>query len=298
MSFARVAAIAVAASLFWWGGSAYAAGPLRAFHVGLWSGGAYIDDRTGGFTHCSAGVAYDSGINMFVLVTGGYRWWLGFINPKWSLTPDVHLPVELRVDKGAPFARVAIVPSGQLLLVLLPDNSRLIDAFRHSSELSLVAERETFFFKLSDTSAVMDKLTGCVRISVALETRAPSPPPTSASASSATKEPATGDGALSETSSPAAIGTSRVSRRFAGAGDAGTTRDFAELGGRNPALTCGAAGSRLGRPGGARIARYAPVLGFYGVRDAGPTRHGVGSKRAERCGRAAILGSGFGHPGS
>jgi hypothetical protein len=204
MFFARIAAAVVVASILGCG-LAHAAGPLRAFKLGFWSGGAYTDDRSGGFTHCSAGVAYDSGINLFVLVTGGYRWWLGFINPHWAFTPDARLPVELRLDRGTPFARVATVPSGQLLLVPLPDNSRLIDRFRRSSQLNLIAEKEAFFFKLSDTSAVMDELTGCVRTSVAFETHAPSaPPPTSASAESETKMAAAGAPALSATPSAAA----------------------------------------------------------------------------------------------
>lgn len=187
MFFARIAAIVAAASVLW-GGSASAAGPLRAFQVGLWSGGAYTDDRTGDFTHCSAGVAYDSGINMFVLVTGSYRWWLGFINPQWALAPNTRLAVELRLDDGPPFARAATVPSGQLLLVPLPDNSRLLDTFRRSSRMELNAERESFLFKLSNTSGVMDELDGCVRRSVALEARASStPPPTAASAASEVK---------------------------------------------------------------------------------------------------------------
>ena len=68
MSFARIAAVA-AAALVAWCATANAGGPLRPFKQGFWSGGAYTDDRTGAFTHCSAGVAYDSGINLFVLVT-------------------------------------------------------------------------------------------------------------------------------------------------------------------------------------------------------------------------------------
>jgi len=221
MSFARIAAIAVVASVLWCG-SVHAAGPLRAFQVGLWSGGAYTDDRTGDFTHCSAGVAYDSGINMFVLVTGGSRWWLGFINPRWAFTPNASLPVELRLDGGTPFARVATVPSGQLLLVPLPDNSRLIDTFRRASQLNLIAERETFFFKLSDTFAVMDELTGCVRRS--LETHAPSSlPPTSASAESETKVPAAGARTSSATPSPAAAPPTAASEMPAPAQAAGAT---------------------------------------------------------------------------
>src|SRR5215472_10107717 len=50
-----------------------AAGPYRPFQIGLWSGGAYTDDRTGAFSHCSAGVVYDSGLNLFVVGTAGAR---------------------------------------------------------------------------------------------------------------------------------------------------------------------------------------------------------------------------------
>jgi hypothetical protein len=204
MVSARIAALALAVLVLGCG-SADAAGPLRAFELGFWSGGAYTDNRTGDFTHCSAGVAYDSGINMFVLVTAGYRWWLGFIDPHWAFSPKSRLQVELRLDGGAPFPRFATVPSGQLLLVPLPDNSGLIDTLRRSSQLSLIAQGESFRFELSDTSSVVDELTGCVRSSVALAASTSSAPsPTAASASSETKPAPAGAAARSETAPPVA----------------------------------------------------------------------------------------------
>jgi hypothetical protein len=181
MAFARIVAFALAASVLTWA-SAEAAGPLRPFNLGYWSGGAYTDDRTGAFTHCSAGVAYDSGINVFVLITGDHHWWLGFVDPQWAWSPMQKLKVELRLDKRAPFARLATVPSGQLLLVPLPQDSQLIAALRHVSQLTLIAQGEWFRFKLDDASAVLDKLTSCVRRSVELATRAgPRPLPKMAS---------------------------------------------------------------------------------------------------------------------
>src|ERR1700761_8536433 len=117
MSLTRFAAVTVAASILCCG-AADAGGPLRVFKHGLWSGGAYTDDRTGVFSHCSAGVAYDTGINLFVLVTADYRWWLGFINSEWSFKPKVKLPVRLRLDDGATsLERQAIIPNGQLILI-------------------------------------------------------------------------------------------------------------------------------------------------------------------------------------
>ena len=189
MAFPRLAVMTVAVSLLW-STIAGAAGPVRPFKHGFWTGGAYSDDRTGAFTHCSAGVAYDSGINLFVLVTGEYRWWLGFINPKWSFTPNEKEPIRLLLDNGAAFNRLATIPSGQLLLVPLPDSSRLIDAFRRGSELALEAEGKSFVFKLNDTPAVMDRLTSCVQTSLALKEKtsplasASSPASRSAAASS------------------------------------------------------------------------------------------------------------------
>lgn len=192
MSLARIVAIVAVASVLW-GSSANAAGPIRGFQAGLWTGGAYTDDRTGDFTHCSAGVAYDSGINMFILVTGDHRWWLGFINPQWSFTPNHKMPVELRFDGGPRLALTATVPSRLIVLVPLPSDPRLIDGLGRSAELVLVAEGRSFFFQLSGTPAVTAELKTCVQKSLALQASAPTAPTTTtAAALSTTTTPAAG----------------------------------------------------------------------------------------------------------
>jgi hypothetical protein len=172
MSLVRFAASVIAASILLIA-PAGAGGPQHPFKYGYWSGGAYTDDHTGAFTHCSAGVAYDSGINLFVLVTEKYHWWLGFIDPKWSLTPNVKAQIRLRLDEAAPFDRLATIPNGQLLLVPLPDSSRLIDAFRHSSELAVNVEGQSFDFRLNETPAIMDRLSNCVRTEAAVQDKMP-----------------------------------------------------------------------------------------------------------------------------
>ena len=117
-----------------------AAGPYRPFQIGLWSGGAYTDDRTGAFSHCSAGVVYGSGLNLFVVGTAGHGWWLGFTDPHWSLTADASLPVKLRFDGRAPVDAIAAIPNSQLLLVPMPDDSHLIETFKHSSQMTVNAQ--------------------------------------------------------------------------------------------------------------------------------------------------------------
>ena len=192
MSLACIAAIVAVASVLW-GSSANAAGPIRGFQAGLWTGGAYTDDRTGDFTHCSAGVAYDSGINMFILVTGDHRWWLGFINPRWSFVPNAKMPVELRFDEGPRLAMTATVPSRLIVLVPLPSDPRVIDRLGRSAELVLVAEGRSFFFQLSGTPVVTAELKTCVQKSLALQaTASTAPTTTTAAALSTATTPAAG----------------------------------------------------------------------------------------------------------
>lgn len=189
MSYARVAAV-LAAALVWWGGMAEAAGPLRPFRVGFWSGGAYTADQTGSFTHCSAGVAYDSGINMFILVTDTERWWLGFVDRRWAFAPQAKLPVELRFDGGPPAAMVATIPNRQVVLVVLPDEARMIERLRRSAELSLIVDRQSYLFALSGARAAMAELQDCVQKSVALETHSASTAQQTLAATEPTVEPA------------------------------------------------------------------------------------------------------------
>jgi hypothetical protein len=58
----RTGAMIAASLLVWSETAAQAAGPLRPFQVGLWSGGAWTNDQTGTFSHCAVGVNYNSGI--------------------------------------------------------------------------------------------------------------------------------------------------------------------------------------------------------------------------------------------
>jgi hypothetical protein len=181
MSLARTAALA-ATALFLLCSAARAAGPYRPFQIGLWLGGAYTDDRTGSFSHCSAGVVYDGGINLFVVSTEAHGWWLGFTSPHWSLTPSASIPVKLQFDGRAPVEVLGTIADGQLLLVPAPDESHLMDTFRGSSRIAVTAQERSFSLNLAATSGVLSELANCVRNSTAIETSPPTPPPAGAAA--------------------------------------------------------------------------------------------------------------------
>ena len=181
MCLARTAAVA-ATALFLLCSVAGAAGPYRPFQIGLWLGGAYTDDRTGSFSHCSAGVVYDGGINLFVVSTEAHGWWLGFTSPHWSLTPGASIPVKLQFDEQPAVEVLGTIADGKLLLVPALDESHMIDIFRGSSRIAVTAQERSFSLSLATTSGVLSELANCVRNSIALETSPPSPPPPAAAA--------------------------------------------------------------------------------------------------------------------
>ena len=154
-------------------GAAHAAGPLRSFQFGLWSGGAWTNDQTGAFSHCAASVPYQSGITMFAAVNRSYSWSLGFGDPRWTLAPKTQIPIELHFDAGPAFNVFGTVIAPMLVEVPMPDNSKLINTFRYSAQMSALAQGQVFTFNLTGTSRIMVQLVNCVRTALALENGQP-----------------------------------------------------------------------------------------------------------------------------
>jgi hypothetical protein len=154
-------------------GAAKAAVPSRPFHYGLWSGGAYTNVQTGAFSHCAAGVPYVSGILLAVSVDRSFNWSLGFADPQWRLTVKTQIPIEMHFDGGPAVHVVGVVVFPSLVEVPMPDNSRLINTFRYSSQMSAQAQGQWFLFNLNGTSRIMVQLAECVRAELALETGQP-----------------------------------------------------------------------------------------------------------------------------
>jgi hypothetical protein len=165
---------AVLAGVFLAAGAADAAGPFRTFQMGLWSGGAWTNDQTGAFSHCAASVPYQSGITMFAAINRSYSWSLGFGDPRWTLAPKTQIPIELNFDAGPVFNVFGTVIAPTLVGVPMPDNSKLINTFRYSTQMNALAQGQVFTFNLTGTSRIMVQLASCVRTELALETTQPS----------------------------------------------------------------------------------------------------------------------------
>lgn len=142
--------------------SATAKGPFGSITYGHWSGGAYIDDNTGGFSSCIASAPYRSGITLSVVVNKQGGWGLGFNHDNWSLQPNATFPIVLTFDGQSPFNVVGRALSNQLVLVPMPNDLALITQFRKSKAMSAFAQGQLFQFKLDATSVILPSLANCV----------------------------------------------------------------------------------------------------------------------------------------
>jgi hypothetical protein len=148
---------------------------------GLWKGGAYSNDQTHTFSHCSAFASYVSGITMFVGVTRDFAWNLGFAHQQWNLAVSQDIPVTITFDGSSPWFGTARATTPRLAIVSMPPTSTLVGLFRGAYHMTVVAAGQTCSFNLDKTSRLMIELSHCVGTELAIERG--EPPPSYADAS-------------------------------------------------------------------------------------------------------------------
>jgi hypothetical protein len=142
--------------------TAFASGPLGSIRVGQWAGGAYTNDANGAFSHCAAGVAYQSGIYFMVGLFPNHQWSLGFVHQEWRLNPGETVPILLTFDGREQFSVYGIAQTPMFILVSMPQNSSLLSQFRKSNVMTALAKGNVFPFALTSTSQLMPVLSNCV----------------------------------------------------------------------------------------------------------------------------------------
>lgn len=144
--------------------TAQARGPYGSINVGNWKGGAYTNDQTGDFSHCAAGVGYDSGIYFMVTIDQGAGWSLGLHNPKWTLTKNQEFRMALTFDGQRPFNVQGSALSENLIRVPMPVDSMLIAQFRKAKGMTAFTQGQLFQFKLDQTGVLLPTLANCVAV--------------------------------------------------------------------------------------------------------------------------------------
>lgn len=140
--------------------AALAAGPFGTIRVGAWGGGAYTDDATGAFSHCSASSSYGSGITVVVGQNAQNNWLLGFGSPAFHLTKGESFPIDVTFDGQSQARLFATSASEQLAIAIMPPN--VIRDFRKSSLMVAVAKGATFQFNLTSTGQLLPIIANCV----------------------------------------------------------------------------------------------------------------------------------------
>lgn len=155
-----IAAFGVLALIATWGGTpALAKGPFGTIKIGLWTGGAYTDDKTGAFSHCAAGAPYLNGINVIVTKNVADQWIIGFAKQSFNFTAAGQtIPFDVIFDGQTHLRLFGAAPTPVLLVAPLPS----IAALRKSHLMAMELQGETFQFQLKSIDRVVSTVERCV----------------------------------------------------------------------------------------------------------------------------------------
>ena len=153
---ACVLQIAIASSTF----PALAAGPYGTIHVGNWVGGAFSDDSTGAFSHCSAMSSYASGVSLVVGQNAANAWLLGFASPAFHLNKGDTAPIDVTFDGQAEARLFATASSNNMLTAILPVS--IARTFQRASLMVAQAGKATLQFNLTSTGPLLNVIATCV----------------------------------------------------------------------------------------------------------------------------------------
>jgi hypothetical protein len=134
------------------GSTAFAAGPLGTIRVGAWSGGAFTDDKTGAFSHCSASTGYANGYLLVFGQNASGSWLIGFAKPKSNMTVGATVPVEVTFDGQAQFHLFGTFLTSDLLVAVLPNNA-VVEQLRKAHLMVAVTQGGTSQFELKSEAA-------------------------------------------------------------------------------------------------------------------------------------------------
>jgi S1-C subfamily serine protease len=138
-----------------------AAGPFGSIHVGNWNGGAYTNDQTGAFSHCSAVTGYASGVGVLVGQNAIGNWLLGFASPAFRLAPPETFPIDVTFDGQAQYHLFGTAVNPNLVTSVLPNNAA-IEQFRKAHLMVAVAKGATLQFNLESTGKLLPVIANCV----------------------------------------------------------------------------------------------------------------------------------------
>jgi hypothetical protein len=159
VGWARLFVSAIASTLL--SSSVFAAGPFGTIHVGNWQGGAYTNDTTGAFSHCSAGASFANGLSLFISQNADRTWLIGFASLNWNLPEGQPVPIDLTFDGQSQFRIFGTSIQHKLISAILPNPA--LNALR-KSHLMVAADssQRPVNFDLAMVSKLVPMIATCV----------------------------------------------------------------------------------------------------------------------------------------
>jgi len=141
--------------------SALAAGPFGTIHVGNWQGGAYTNDTTGAFSHCSAGASYANGLSLFISQNADRSWLIGFASLNWNFPEGQPIPIDLTFDGQSQFRIFGTAIQQKLISAVLPNPA--LNTLRKSRLMVAVgSSQRPVNFDLAMVSKLVPMIANCV----------------------------------------------------------------------------------------------------------------------------------------
>jgi S1-C subfamily serine protease len=138
-----------------------AKGPYGNIHIGQWKGGAFTDDNTGTFSHCSPSSIYGNGVILLVGLNSQNSWLLGFASPSFHLTKGNTVPVDVTFDGQSQARLFATANSDIMATAILPPN--VARTFQKSSLMVVTTGGSSALqFNLTSTAPLLAMIANCV----------------------------------------------------------------------------------------------------------------------------------------
>ncbi len=139
------------------------------FQSGAWFGSAYISDKTGRFSNCTASATYKSGIVLYVTVFRDYSWDVMLQAKDWHMKKGQKIPVRFRIGNSGWRKANAEAFNQTTVIIPIPQKGHMVTKFRRGNLMEVWDGKTTYSFSLKGTSRLMASLAKCVGNQLARE---------------------------------------------------------------------------------------------------------------------------------
>ena len=136
------------------------ASETQPFQIGPWRGGAYADNASGRFSHCSAGAAFGRALLSFSMTRGGALS-VDLSDPDLRPSYGEQTEMDISFDRGEPFRAMGQGAYNGVSAALLEDEGAA-EALRSGSQMHVVVLGSRFNFDLTSAPELLSGLENCV----------------------------------------------------------------------------------------------------------------------------------------